>query len=134
MFHLSSSYTCVSCFEEEEIRKCSCSWDRVVFVRKDIFELEALSEKFEEEIEILDAVGKQISQNDASSTHPYFYDCIDRSVKYFPYCKIQIDGSSDEHTVSEKYVLGYDLNKPYPTASTITFSHGPQEYSTQSDV
>ncbi|GJM86517.1 hypothetical protein PR202_ga02383 [Eleusine coracana subsp. coracana] len=40
---------------EEEIRKCPCSCDRVVFVRKDIFQLEALSEKFEEEIRILDA-------------------------------------------------------------------------------
>ncbi|TVU03373.1 hypothetical protein EJB05_19599 [Eragrostis curvula] len=118
---------------EEEIRRCACSCDRVVFVRKDIFELEALSKKFEEEIGMLDAVGKQMFQNDSSSPYPYLFDCIDRSVKYFPYCKIQIDASSEEHTVSEKYVLGYDLNKPYPTASTVTYSHGPHDYSTQSD-
>ncbi|KAK3158810.1 hypothetical protein QOZ80_2AG0141850 [Eleusine coracana subsp. coracana] len=118
---------------EEEIRKCPCSCDRVVFVRKDIFQLEALSEKFEEEIRILDAVGKQMSQNDASSTHPCLCDYIDRSVKYIPYCKIQIDASSEEYIVSEKYILGYDLNKPYPTTSTVTFSHGPHDYSTQND-
>ncbi|GJN21929.1 hypothetical protein PR202_gb09452 [Eleusine coracana subsp. coracana] len=103
---------------EDEIRKCPCSCDRVVFVRKDIFQLEALSEKFEEEIRILDVVGKQMSQNDASRTHTCLCDYIDRSVKYIPYCKIQIDASSEDHIVSEKYVLGYDLNKPYPTAST----------------
>ncbi|KAK3154984.1 hypothetical protein QOZ80_2BG0197400 [Eleusine coracana subsp. coracana] len=107
---------------EDEIRKCPCSCDRVVFVRKDIFQLEALSEKFEEEIRILDVVGKQMSQNDASRTHTCLCDYIDRSVKYIPYCKIQIDASSEDHIVSEKYVLGYDLNKPYPTASTVTFS------------
>jgi hypothetical protein len=102
-------------------------------VRKDIFELEALSEKFEDEIDVLD-VGKQKSQNYASDTYPQLFDCIDRSVKYFPYCKIQIDASCEKHAISEKYVLGYDLNKPYPAVSTITFSHGPHDYSTQSDV
>jgi len=118
---------------EEEIRKCPCSCNRVVFVRKDIFELEALSEKFEDEIDVLD-VGKQKSQNYASDTYPQLFDCIDRSVKYFPYCKIQIDASCEKHAISEKYVLGYDLNKPYPAVSTITFSHGSHDYSTQSDV
>ena len=63
-------FTWLPCFEEEEIRKCSCSCDRVVFVRKDIFELEALSKKFEEEIGVLDEVGKWMSQSDGSSTHP----------------------------------------------------------------
>jgi hypothetical protein len=134
MLHFRSSYTSLPCFEEEEIKKCPCSFDRVVFVRKDIFELEALSEKSEDEIGILDAVGKQLSQNYDSDTYPYLFDRIDRSIKYFPYCKIQIDASSEDHTVSEKYVLAYDLNKPYPTTSTITFSHGPHDYSTQSDV
>jgi hypothetical protein len=128
-----SSYISLPCFEEEEIRKCPCSCNRVVFVRKDIFELEALSEKFEEEIDVLD-VGKQKSQNYASGTYPHLFEFIDRNVKYFPYCKIQIDASFEEHAISEKYVLGYDLNKPYPAVSTITFSHGPHDYSTQSDV
>ncbi|KAF8729161.1 hypothetical protein HU200_017743 [Digitaria exilis] len=118
---------------EEEIRKCPCSCDRVVFVRKDIFELEALSKKFEEEIGILDEVGKLISQNDGSTTHPYLFDGIDYSAKYFPYCKIQIDASPEIHSFSEVDVLGYDLNKPYPIASTITFAHGLHDYSTQSD-
>ncbi|XP_062219985.1 lysine-specific demethylase JMJ706-like isoform X2 [Phragmites australis] len=118
---------------EEEIRKCPCSCDRVVFVRKDIFELEALSKKFEEETGLLDAVGKQMSQSDGSFTHPYLFNCINRNVKYFPYCKIQIDASPEVHTISETDVLGYDLNKPHPTASTITFSHGSHYYSTQSD-
>ncbi|KAF8750238.1 hypothetical protein HU200_012493 [Digitaria exilis] len=118
---------------EEEIRKCPCSCNRVVFVRKDIFELEALSKKFEEEIGILDEVGKLISQNDGSNTHHYLFDNINHSAKYFPYCKIQIDASPEIHTFSEIDVLGYDLNKPYPTASTITFAHGLHDYSTQSD-
>ena len=61
-------FTYLPCFEEEEIRKCSCNCDRVIFVRKDIFELEELSKKFEE-IGILDEVGKQMSQSDGSSTH-----------------------------------------------------------------
>ncbi|KAJ1280407.1 hypothetical protein BS78_04G230200 [Paspalum vaginatum] len=86
---------------EEEIRKCPCSCDRVVFVRKDIFELEALSKEFEEEIGLLD--------------------------------EVQIDASPELHTFSEMDALGYDLNKPYPTVSTVTFAHGPQDYSTQSD-
>jgi len=118
---------------EEEIRKCSCSCDRVVFVRKDIFELEALSKKFEEEIGVLDEVGKWMSQSDGSSTHPCLFDGINHNSKYFPYCKIQIDASPEIHTFSEIDVLGYDLNKLYPTASTITFAHGPHDYSTQSD-
>ncbi|CAN6280317.1 unnamed protein product [Urochloa humidicola] len=88
---------------EEEIRKCSCSCDRIVFVRKDIFELEALSKKFEEEIGILDAVGNRMSQSDGSSVHPYLFDDIDHNAKYFPY------------------------------SSTITFALGPHDYSTQSD-
>ncbi|XP_066332293.1 lysine-specific demethylase JMJ706-like isoform X1 [Miscanthus floridulus] len=117
---------------EEEIRKCSCHCDRVIFVRKDIFELEELSKKFEE-IGILDEVGKQMSQSDGSSTHPYLSNGIDHNAKYFPYCKILIDTSPELHTLSEVDVLGYDLNKPYPTLSTITSAHGPQEYSTQSD-
>nr|CAB3450767.1 unnamed protein product [Digitaria exilis] len=95
-------FTCLPCFEEEEIRKCPCSCDRVVFVRKDIFELEALSKKFEEEIGILDEVGKLISQNDGSTTHPYLFDGIDYSAKYFPYCKIQIDASPEIHSFSEE--------------------------------
>uniref|UniRef100_A0A0A9HUG9 JmjC domain-containing protein n=1 Tax=Arundo donax TaxID=35708 RepID=A0A0A9HUG9_ARUDO len=118
---------------EEEIRKCPCSCDRVVFVKKNIFELEALSKKFEEEPGIMETVGKQMSQSDGSSTRHYLLNCIDRNVKYIPYCKIQIDATPEVHAISEKDVLGYDLNKPYPTASTITFSHGPHDYSTQSD-
>ncbi|XP_012704579.1 lysine-specific demethylase JMJ706 isoform X2 [Setaria italica] len=118
---------------EDEIRKCPCSCDRVIFVRKDIFELEALSKKFEEEVGILDEVGSRMSQSDGSSTHSYLFDGIDHNAKYFPYCKIQIDASPEIHTFSERDVLGYDLNKPYPTASTITFAHGPHDYSTQSD-
>ncbi|KAL6634954.1 hypothetical protein ACP70R_027625 [Stipagrostis hirtigluma subsp. patula] len=118
---------------EEEIRKCHCSCDRVVFVRKDIFELEALSKKFEEKIGTLDAVEVKLSLSDGSSTHPYLFNCIDHDVEYFPYCEIQIDASPEVHTISERDVLGYDLNRPYPTASTITFSHGPHDYSTQSD-
>ncbi|XP_062222345.1 lysine-specific demethylase JMJ706-like [Phragmites australis] len=117
---------------EEEIRKCPCGCDRVVFVRKDIFELEALSKKFEE-TGILDAVVKQMSQSDGSSAHHYLFNCMDRNVKYIPYCKIQIDAFPEVHTISDTDVLGYDLNKPYPTASTITFSHGPHDYSTHSD-
>lgn len=126
--------TCLPYFEEDEIRKCSCSCDRVVFVRKDIFELEALSKKFEEEVGILDEVGSRMSQSDGFSTHSYLFDDIDHNAKYFPYCKIQIDASPEIHTFSERDVLGYDLNKPYPTASSITFVHGPHDYSTQSDV
>ncbi|CAN6253670.1 unnamed protein product [Urochloa humidicola] len=118
---------------EEEIKKCSCSCDRIVFVRKDIFELEALSKKFEEEIGILDAVGDPMSQSDGSSVHPYLFYGIDHNARYSPYCKIQIDASTEIHTFSGIDVLGYDLNKPYPTASTITFAHGPHDYSTQSD-
>ncbi|WVZ74091.1 hypothetical protein U9M48_022315 [Paspalum notatum var. saurae] len=118
---------------EEEIRKCPCSCDRVVFVRKDIFELEALSKKFEEEIGILDEAGKHISRSDGSSSHLCLFNCIDHNAKYFPYCKVQIDASPELHTFSEVDVLGYDLNKPYPTISTVTFAHGPQDYSTPSD-
>ncbi|CAN6274825.1 unnamed protein product [Urochloa humidicola] len=118
---------------EEEIKKCSCSCDRIVFVRKDIFELEALSKKFEEEIGILDAVGDPMSQSDGSSVHPYLFDGIDHNARYSPYCKVKIDASTEIHTFSGIDVLGYDLNKPYPTASTITFAHGPHDYSTQSD-
>lgn len=117
---------------EEEISKCSCNCDRVVFVRKDIFELEEISKKFEE-IGILDEVGKQMSQSDGYSTLPYLSNGIDHNAKYFPYCKILIDTSPELRTFSEVDVLGYDLNKPYPTLSTITSAHGPHEYSTQSD-
>ncbi|AQK73772.1 Lysine-specific demethylase REF6 [Zea mays] len=117
---------------EEEISKCSCNCDRVVFVRKDIFELEEISKKFEE-IGILDEVGKQMSQNDGYNMHPYLSNGIDHNAKYFPYCKILIDTSPELRTFSEVDVLGYDLNKPYPTLSTITSAHGPHEYSTQSD-
>ncbi|AQK73765.1 Lysine-specific demethylase REF6 [Zea mays] len=125
-------FTCLPCFEEEEISKCSCNCDRVVFVRKDIFELEEISKKFEE-IGILDEVGKQMSQNDGYNMHPYLSNGIDHNAKYFPYCKILIDTSPELRTFSEVDVLGYDLNKPYPTLSTITSAHGPHEYSTQSD-
>ena len=103
-------------------------------MRKDIFELEALSKKFEEEIGILEEVGKRMSQSDGSSTHPCLFDSINNNSKYFPYCKIQIDASPKIHTFSEIDMLGYDLNMPYPTASTITFAQGPHDYSTQSDV
>ena len=124
-------FTCLPCFEEEEIRKCPCSCDRAVFVRKDIFELETLSKKFEEENGIVDAVRKQMSYG--SSTHSYC-NHINHDPEYFPYCKIRIDVSPEVHSSSEKRVLGYDLNKPYPATSTITFSFGLHEYSTQSDV
>lgn len=113
---------------EEEIRKCPCSCDRIVFVRKDIFELEALSKKFEE-TGILDELGKHMSQND----RPCLFNGLDHNAEYFPYCKIQIDASPEFPTSSEIDVFEYDLNKPYPTLSTITFAHGPQDYSTQSD-
>ncbi|XP_037454110.1 lysine-specific demethylase JMJ706-like [Triticum dicoccoides] len=115
---------------EEEIRKCPCSHDRAVFVRKDIIELEALSKKFEEEKGIVDAVRKQMSRG--SSTHSYF-NRISHNAEYFPYCKIHIDAPPEVHSISETHVFGYDLNKPYPDASTITFCFGPHEYSTQSD-
>lgn len=115
---------------EEEIRMCSCSCDRAVFVRKDIFELETLSRKFEEENGIVDAVRKQMSHG--SSTHSYF-NHITHDPQYFPYCKILIDASPEVRRSSETRVLGYDLNKPYPDTSTITFSFGLHEYSTQSD-
>lgn len=127
-------FTYLPCFEEEEFRKCPCNCDRVVFVRKDIFELEALSKKFEEEVGTLDEVGKQMYQSDDSSKHPYFSNGIGHYATYFPYCKIQIDASPEPQTFSEVDVLGYDLNKPYPTLSTVTSAHGPQDYSTQSDV
>jgi hypothetical protein len=119
------------CFEEEEIWKCPCSRDRTVFVRKDIFELETLSKKFEEENGIIDAVRKQMSHG--SSTHSYF-NCINHDAEYFPYCNIHIDAFAEVQSISETRVLPYDLNKPYPAASTTTFSFGPHDYSTQSDV
>jgi hypothetical protein len=100
-------------------------------VRKDIFELETLSKKFEEENGTIDSVRKQICHG--SSTHSYF-NCINDDAEYFPYCKIHIDVSAEVHSISETRVLPYDLNKPYPAASTITFSFGPHDYSTQSDV
>ncbi|PWZ22140.1 Lysine-specific demethylase JMJ706 [Zea mays] len=86
---------------EEEISKCSCNCDRVVFVRKDIFELEEISKKFEE-IGILDEVGKQMSQNDGYNMHPYLSNGIDHNAKYFPYCKILIDTSPELRTFSEE--------------------------------
>ncbi|KAL6911768.1 hypothetical protein ACP4OV_000573 [Aristida adscensionis] len=119
-------------FHEEEIRRCCCSCDRVVFVRKDIFELEALSKKLEEKIGTVDPGGK-MSQSDGSSTYPYLFNCTDHSVEYLPYCKIQIDAYPEVHAISETDILGYDLNKPYPTASTVTVSHGLHDYSTYSD-
>uniref|UniRef100_A0ACD5YSA6 Uncharacterized protein n=1 Tax=Avena sativa TaxID=4498 RepID=A0ACD5YSA6_AVESA len=115
---------------EEEIWKCPCSCDRAVFVRKDIFELETLSKKFEEENGIINAFRKQMSHG--SSAHSYF-NHINHDAEYFPYCKIHIDASAEVHSISETRVLPYDLNKPYPAASTITFSFGPHDYSTQSD-
>ncbi|EMS51562.1 Lysine-specific demethylase lid [Triticum urartu] len=115
---------------EEEIRKCPCSHDRAVFVRKDIIELETLSKKFEEENGIVDAVRKQMSRG--SSSHSYF-NRINHNAEYFPYCKIHIHAPPEVHSISETRVFGYDLNKPYPDASTITFCFGPHEYSTQSD-
>uniref|UniRef100_A0A0E0K3X6 JmjN domain-containing protein n=1 Tax=Oryza punctata TaxID=4537 RepID=A0A0E0K3X6_ORYPU len=118
---------------EEEIRRCPCSCDRVVFVRKDIFELETLSKKFEEESGILDAVKKQMARCDGASQHSKFFDCIDHEAEYYPYCNIHIDPSPEIYSISETNFVGYDLNNPHPAASTVTFSFVPHEYSTQSD-
>lgn len=127
-------FTCLPCFEEEEIRRCPCSCDRVVFVRKDIFELETLSKKFEEESGILDAVKKQMARRDGASQHSNFFDCTDHEAEYYPYCNIHIDPSPEIYSISETNFVGYDLNNPHPAASTVTFSFVPHEYSTQSDV
>uniref|UniRef100_A0A0D9YWU2 JmjC domain-containing protein n=1 Tax=Oryza glumipatula TaxID=40148 RepID=A0A0D9YWU2_9ORYZ len=118
---------------EEEIRRCPCSCDRVVFVRKDIFELETLSKKFEEESGILDAVKKQMARRDGASQHSNFFDCTDHEAEYYPYCNIHIDPSPEIYSISETNFVGYHLNNPHPAASTVTFSFVPHEYSTQSD-
>ncbi|KAG8059777.1 hypothetical protein GUJ93_ZPchr0002g26391 [Zizania palustris] len=118
---------------DEEIMKCHCSCDRVVFVRTDIFELEALSKKFEEESGILDTVEKQMARCDDPSHHSNLFNCTGQEEDYFPYCKIHIDSSPEIYSISETNFIGYDSHNPHPAASTVTFSFAPHEYATQSD-
>ncbi|CAL9102486.1 unnamed protein product [Musa acuminata var. zebrina] len=79
---------------ERELRSCLCGFDRIIFLRGDILELEAISRKFEQEIDVLEEVLKQIQQGDDFYLGTsLFYNAEHDG--YVPYCEIKFESSPD---------------------------------------
>lgn len=76
---------------EKEIKSCSCGDNRVVFLRKDLLELVAASQKFEQEDGILGALQKQVEDNDPCLKPNFFLSA--EGDGYEPYCNIESKAS-----------------------------------------
>ncbi|XP_077244797.1 lysine-specific demethylase JMJ13-like [Tasmannia lanceolata] len=74
---------------ETEARDCSCGDNRVLVVRDGLPEMEAASQKFEQEYGILEEV-IQIQKGDDSCPQPNLSSCIEED-GYTPYCEIKFD-------------------------------------------
>lgn len=79
---------------ENEIESCNCGCSRIIFMRKDILELEAASQKFEQEDGILDEAKKQAAQMDDLLMLPNLF-CYDEKNGYAPYCDVKFEASRE---------------------------------------
>ncbi|XP_042490700.1 lysine-specific demethylase JMJ706 isoform X1 [Macadamia integrifolia] len=73
---------------EIESLGCSCGGNVVLFVRRDLSEMEAAAQKFEREEGILEEVQQQIECGGDLCTQPNLFQCVDG---YVPYCEIKFD-------------------------------------------
>ncbi|XP_019709321.2 lysine-specific demethylase JMJ706 [Elaeis guineensis] len=98
---------------EEELRKCPCGYNRIVFLREDILKLEAVSRKFEED-GILEEVQKQAQHVDDSCLQPNLFQCADDGYK--PYCEIKFEEHPDADEVGLLHNDGYaNSNRAKPS-------------------
>ncbi|XP_020094592.1 lysine-specific demethylase JMJ706 isoform X1 [Ananas comosus] len=110
---------------EQKLLSCPCKCNRIIFVRENILEMEALAQKFELEEGILDEVhrGNGLSQ----LADPFFCTGTEG---YSPYCETKIEARLPNDSIYK----GECVNKPSPAGSTITTSFGLDESSSFSDA
>ncbi|XP_042405660.1 lysine-specific demethylase JMJ706-like isoform X2 [Zingiber officinale] len=73
-----------------ELRSCCCNNNRIVHMRGDILELEALARTFEQE----NAIAKEIQSLNQQDDHRYLWSRSFYGIEedgYFPYCDIKVD-------------------------------------------
>lgn len=76
-----------------EIESCNCGASRIIFMRKDILELEAVSQKFEQEFGILDEAKMQAQHVDDFLTWSKKFCCDEEG--YTEYCDIKFEASPE---------------------------------------
>ncbi|XP_072956870.1 lysine-specific demethylase JMJ706 [Typha angustifolia] len=109
---------------EREIRSCPCNYNRVIFVRKDILELEAQSKKFEREDGIMEEVQKLICQDDGSCLQVDLLCHSDNNDGYYPYCEMKVEACIDIDSISGNESVGYAAHKPPSSGPTVRFTLG----------
>ena len=90
---------------EREIKSCSCGRNRVVFLRMDLLELEAVSQKFEHEDGILGELQKQVK--DDQRLQPNYFHSTEGD-GYGPHCNIKFKASNEKKEQPEIHSQGLD--------------------------
>ncbi|VAH17549.1 unnamed protein product [Triticum turgidum subsp. durum] len=99
---------------EQELRSCSCKSDRIVYVREDILELEALYREFEQDIRLDKETSANVSYKQAAIS--------DIGVYHGPSVGTNQDISNSEANLLEANAA--DGGKSSPATSTLTsFAH-----------
>lgn len=81
-------------FTETEIKKCLCGCACTILLRKDLLEMEAAAQSFEQEDEILKEVQAQMLLGD-DSLQSTLFACTEVD-GYRPYCKIETSTGNQE--------------------------------------
>lgn len=90
-----------------EIVSCNCGASRIIFMREDILELEAVSQKFEQEYGILDEAKKQAQQVDDFLMWPNIFLC-DEEDEYTQYCDVKFEASPEFIEQDQGHLRGAD--------------------------
>lgn len=91
-----------------EIERCNCGASRIIFMREDILELEAVSQKFEQEFGILDEAKKQAQQvGDFLMWSKKF--CRGEEEGYTDYCDIKFEASPEVSEQVQGHLPGADF-------------------------
>ncbi|WOL19521.1 lysine-specific demethylase JMJ706-like isoform X2 [Canna indica] len=88
---------------ERELRSCRCNFDRVMFLRENILELETLSMKFEQDNDVLHEIQKQDQQgNDFYLWSSSFFNANDNG--YAPYCETKLESISNVRDHNQEHL------------------------------
>ncbi|KAK1272708.1 Lysine-specific demethylase REF6 [Acorus gramineus] len=111
------AYVKCSCFEEPiclrhdtEARACSCGHNRIVFSREDLAEMEAVSQKFEQDDVVLKEMQQQVDQGVDSYSGQNWFQCFEE--EYIPYCKL--NSEMDSEVLVQSHFSNSMLSKPIP--------------------
>ncbi|XP_062205120.1 lysine-specific demethylase JMJ706-like isoform X3 [Phragmites australis] len=99
---------------EQELRSCPCKSNRIVYVREDILELEALSRKFEQDI-CLD--------KERSYTVSYEAEISDINVEHVPKFGTTLDFSNKKAVVSVSVTADDGMISPVASILTSSMHH-----------